>query len=71
MVIWLIGLSGSGKSTIAKILYKKIKKKNPNTVWLDGDEVRKIYNDKLGYNLKDREKNAQRLSKITNYLIKS
>ena len=41
MVIWLIGLSGSGKSTIAKILYEKIKK-YPNTVWLDGDEVEKF-----------------------------
>ncbi len=68
MVIWLIGLSGSGKSTIAKILYEKIKKKYPNTVWLDGDEVRKIYNDKLGYTLSDREKNAERLSKISKFL---
>ena len=68
MVIWLIGLSGSGKSTIAKILYEKIKKKYPNTVWLDGDEVRKIYNDKLGYTLSDREKNAERLSKISKFI---
>ena len=35
---------------------------------MDGDEVRKIYNDKLGYTLSDREKNAERLSKISKFL---
>ena len=67
MVIWIIGLSSSGKSKIAGLVYKRLKKKKINTVWLDGDNVRNIYNDKLGYTLKDREKNAQRISKLTKY----
>jgi len=68
MVIWLIGLSGSGKSTIGAIVYKKLKKKYKNTVWLDGDKVRKIYSDNLGFTIKDREKNAERLSKLSKFL---
>ncbi len=67
MVIWIIGLSSSGKSKIAGLVYKKLKKKKINTVWLDGDKVRNIYNDKLGHTLKDREKNAQRISRLTKY----
>ena len=68
MVIWLIGLSGSGKTTIAKLLLKKLRNKNKNIVHLDGDMVRSIYNDKLGYSIKHRKINAERLSKMTKFL---
>ena len=68
MVIWIIGLSGSGKTTIANLLFKKLKKKYSNIVHLDGDIVRQIYDDKIGYSIADREKNAQRLSKMTKFL---
>ena len=37
---WVTGLSGSGKTTISKVLYKEIKKNNRNTVFLDGDIMR-------------------------------
>ena len=68
MVIWLIGLSGSGKTTVAKLLLKKIKKKYSNIVHLDGDQLRKIYGEKIGYTIKDRNKNAERLSKLSKFL---
>ncbi len=68
MVIWFIGLSGSGKTTVGKIFYKILKKKKRNTIWLDGDMVRKIYNDKLGFTKKDREINAERLSRLSKFL---
>ena len=68
MVIWFIGLSGAGKSTLGGIVYKAIKKKNKNTVWLDGDSIRKIYNDQLGHSNKDREINAKRISNMTRFL---
>ena len=68
MVIWLIGLSGSGKTTVGKLLLKKIKKKYSNTVHLDGDQLRKIYGEKIGYTIKDRNKNAERLSKLSKFL---
>ena len=68
MVIWFIGLSGAGKSTLAKMIYKTLKKKEKNTVWIDGDNIRKIYSDKLGHTIKDREINAKRISKLSKFL---
>ena len=66
MVIWILGLSGSGKTTLAKILQNKLKKKK--IIHIDGDAIRKIYNDKLGHTIKDRRINAERASKIIKYL---
>ena len=69
MVIWLIGLSRSGKTTIGKKIIKKLKKKRGRKiVHLDGDVVRKIYNDKLGHTVKDREINASRISRLSKFL---
>ncbi|VEJ24437.1 adenylyl-sulfate kinase [Helicobacter cholecystus] len=43
MVIWLMGLAGSGKSTLGRLLYTKLKSEEvDNLVYLDGDEFRKI-----------------------------
>jgi adenylylsulfate kinase len=66
MVIWIMGLSGSGKTTLAKIIFNKLKKKN--IIHIDGDEIRKIYNEKLGHSLKDRQINAERISKLVKLL---
>ena len=69
MVIWLIGLSKSGKTTIAKKLIKSLKsKKKVNFFHLDGDVMRKIYSDKLGHTIKDRKINAMRISKLCKLL---
>ena len=62
-----MGLSGSGKTTLAKLLYNKIKIKK-SIIHIDGDEIRKVYDDKLGYSLKDRKINAERISKLTKFL---
>ena len=42
LVIWVCGLAGSGKSTIGFSLYEALKEKNPNIVYLDGDELRDL-----------------------------
>ena len=42
MIIYITGLSGAGKTTLAKAPYKSIKKKFPNTIWIDGDNLRKL-----------------------------
>jgi len=65
MVIWILGLSGSGKSYISKKLQKKLKK---NFIIIDGDVVRKIFENDLGHTKKDRKKNANRISKLVAYL---
>lgn len=68
MVIWIIGISGSGKTTIAEALIKKFRNTNKKTIFIDGDEIRKVWGDDLGYSTKDRRKNHTRLSKLSRLL---
>ena len=69
MIIWIIGLSGSGKTKLSNELFKsKIVKKN--FIGIDGDEFRKNLSSDLGYNYIDRKKNAERISKLVSYLSK-
>ena len=48
-VYWITGLSGAGKTTIGKLFYEELKTEHPNTVFLDGDMLRKVFGDDLGY----------------------
>ena len=68
MIIWITGISGAGKTTLGKALFKKFKKKNNSTIYLDGDQIRNIFNKDLNYSLKDRNLNAERLTKLVKYL---
>ena len=66
-VIWLTGLPGSGKTTIAKALYPRLKELGFKVELLDGDIVRKELSPELGFTKQDREVHARRvvyLSKI-------
>ena len=63
MVIWIIGLSGAGKSTIGKEVYRRWRETDSNTVLLDGDHLRQIFshdNIKTDYSLDGRRVNAER-----------
>ena len=68
MVIWITGISGSGKSTFGKYFFKKFKNLKKNTIFFDGDEFRKIFLDDIKYTLRDRDKNALRLTSLVKYL---
>ena len=68
MILWIIGLSGSGKTTVGKIVYKKLKKKFKNTVFLDGDDLRHIWGNDLGHSLSGRKENAERIFKLCKLL---
>ena len=70
MVIWVIGLAGSGKSTISKIIHRSFLKKNIPTVLIDGDEIRKIFANDLGYSIKTDLKMRQESENYVNFLIK-
>ena len=61
MVIWLIGISGAGKSTIGVRLRDYINQKNIPNYLLDGDEVRAVFDGDLGYSREDREANIKRI----------
>ncbi|MBY6093114.1 sulfate adenylyltransferase subunit CysN [Maritimibacter alkaliphilus] len=63
-VIWLTGLSGSGKSTIANIVEKKLARMNRHTFLLDGDNVRHGLNKDLGFTEADRIENIRRVGEV-------
>jgi len=63
-VIWLIGLSGSGKSTIAEHLEAKLYDKGFLTQVLDGDNIRSGLNNNLGFSDVDRLENIRRISEV-------
>lgn len=70
-VLWLTGLSGSGKSTIANNLEKKLYAKGIRTYVLDGDNVRKGLNKDLGFSNMDRVENIRRLAEVSKILVDS
>ncbi|WP_139451838.1 adenylyl-sulfate kinase [Campylobacter armoricus] len=66
-VIWLTGLAGSGKSTIGKALYEKIKQKYKNIIYLDGDELRDLLGH-YGYDKQSRIDMALKRSQFAKFL---
>lgn len=64
IVYWITGLSGAGKTTIAKLLYDKLKSKKDNVVFLDGDVLREVFGSDIGYSQEDRRKSAMRNSRL-------
>ena len=69
-VLWITGLSGAGKSTVASEVYKQLKLKQNDLVYLDGDLFRKIMGDDLGHDHAARLANAYRMSRFCSYLSK-
>lgn len=63
-VLWLTGLSGSGKSTIAQALERKLHNEGFFAQVLDGDNIRSGINNNLGFSLDDRKENIRRISEI-------
>ena len=63
-VLWFTGLSGSGKSTIANEVEKKLALMNRHTFLLDGDNVRHGLNKDLGFTESDRIENIRRIGEV-------
>lgn len=70
MVIWLIGLSGAGKTTLAKEILKLAKKDKKEVVLVDGDQIRDLFRNDLGFDLESRRLNAERICKLCHFLDK-
>ena len=63
-VLWLTGLSGAGKSTIANLVETKLARMNRHTFLLDGDNVRHGLNKDLGFTDADRVENIRRVGEV-------
>ena len=68
MVIWITGISGAGKTTIANSIIQNYKHKIHNLVNVDGDAVRELYGNDLGYAEKDRIRQIKRMQKLCLFL---
>jgi adenylyl-sulfate kinase len=70
-VLWLTGLSGAGKSTIAEIVEGELRSRGLNIEILDGDIVRKELTRDLGFSKEDREENIKRVTFVAKLLSRN
>jgi bifunctional enzyme CysN/CysC len=68
-VVWLTGLSGAGKSTIANLLEKRLHAAGRHTYLLDGDNVRHGLNKDLGFTEEDRVENIRRVAEVARLMV--
>lgn len=68
-LVWFTGLSGSGKSSIANILEKKLQAMGRHTITLDGDNIRHGLNRDLGFTKADRVENIRRVGETSKLMV--
>lgn len=71
VTVWLTGLSGAGKSTIARHIEKELKARNRQVEVLDGDLIRTWLSQGLGFSKKDRDINVRRVGFVANLLSRN
>ncbi len=69
-VYWIIGLSASGKTTIANLLTQHLREAGRSVVLLDGDVIRSLFKNDVDHSIEGRYKNAERLSMLSSFLYK-
>ena len=68
-VLWFTGLSGSGKSTVANLVEKRLSSIGKHTYILDGDNVRHGLNRDLGFTEEDRVENIRRVGEVSKLMV--
>ena len=67
-VYFFTGLSGAGKTTIGGLFHRRLKARRANVVVLDGDQIRPVYNEDIGYTDEARLKGASRTFRVAKML---
>ena len=70
-IIWMTGLSGAGKTTVAQELERELFNRGCQVMVLDGDNVRHGLNSDLGFSAEDREENIRRIGEASRLLIEA
>jgi bifunctional enzyme CysN/CysC len=70
-VVWLTGLPGAGKSTLARALERRLFARGGSPILLDGDTLRAGLNGDLGFSAADRTENIRRLAEVATHLAKN
>lgn len=68
MIMWIIGLSGAGKTTLGEMIRHRVRSEGKSIAHLDGDVVRELFGSDLGHTIKDRCENSKRLLRLSRYL---
>lgn len=71
IVLWMFGLSGSGKSTIARALENDLYERGVHTKLLDGDNLRSGVNNNLTFSLEDRVENIRRSAEVSKLFMEN
>ena len=71
IVLWMFGLSGSGKSTIARALENDLYLQGIHTKLLDGDNLRAGVNNNLKFSLQDRVENVRRSAEVSKLFMEN
>jgi bifunctional enzyme CysN/CysC len=70
-VLWLTGLSGAGKSTIADLVEQSLHRAGHHTMVLDGDNIRHGLNRDLGFTDEDRVENIRRVGEVAKLMVEA
>nr|HDO81153.1 adenylyl-sulfate kinase [Candidatus Bathyarchaeota archaeon] len=71
VVVWLTGLPGSGKTTLARSLERELREKGVKVEVLDGDDVRKWLSPEAGFSREDRERHLKRVAHVSRLLARN
>lgn len=67
-VYFFTGLSGAGKTTIGGLFFRRLRERKENVILLDGDQIRPVFCEELGYSKEDRLKTAKRIFRVCKML---
>lgn len=68
MIIWVIGVSSTGKTTLASEIVSRARGYGRSVALVDGDDIRNLFDDGLGHSLSERRVNTERIAKICTFL---